>query len=78
MEIVDGFKALVNYILLPCFAGLLFFVRKHISRIEDLEKRAIESEKDLAVMESQMSDIRRDIDEIKAGIQKLVDKLCRP
>lgn len=76
MDVWDGIKTLVNWVIVPCFAGLWFFLKKHINRSEILEKRLVDAEKAILVMESQMSDIRKDIDEIKLGINKLVDKIC--
>lgn len=75
--IVEALKFLVNLILLPIIGFGGFLLRKHVTRIDELDKRVLELEKDLAVMESQLQDIKCDIVEIKNGINKLVDRLCR-
>lgn len=75
MEIMDALKHLWDFIIAPLAIGIWWFFKKHITRIDGLEQRVVTAEKAILVMESQMRDISKDIDEIKAGINKLVDKL---
>ncbi len=75
MDFMDGIKHIWDYIIVPLAIGVWWFFKKHITRIDGLEHRVITAEKAILVMESQMRDISKDIDEIKSGINKLIDKL---
>lgn len=74
----DIFKTIIAFVSMPIVGIMSYFIKKHIDKLEDLDKRTTSAEKSILVIQSQMSDIRQDIDEIKVGIQKLVDKLCQP
>lgn len=75
MELLDNLGHLWNYVIFPTIIGMWWFFKKHIVRIDGIEQRIVSSEKAIVVLESQMKDISKDIDEIKAGINKLIDKL---
>jgi hypothetical protein len=75
MDVFAGLKDVYDYLVAPIVIGAWWGFKRHIRRFEKLEQRTVEAEKAILVIESQMSDIRKDIDEIKAGINKLVDKL---
>ena len=77
MDVIESFKSLMDYIVVPLALAIWWGIKKHVLRLEKLEDRTVQAEKAIAVMECQLSDIRRDIDEIKLGIQKLLEKLCR-
>lgn len=75
MDLLAEVKGIYDYLIVPLIAGAWWGFKRHIRRFESLEQRIVAAEKGLLVMESQMSDIRKDIDEIKHGINKLIDKL---
>ncbi len=75
MDIPEVFRSLGNFVMVPLVGALAFFGKSQLSRIDEHEKRLMESEKDIAVIESQLEDTAKDIEEIKLGINRLIDKL---
>ncbi len=70
----DMLKSVVDWLVIPAVGGLSFFMRRHVKKVEDIEKRITFAEVRVAVIESKIDDIRDDIKEIKEGVTKLVDR----
>lgn len=72
MELWDALKAFMNWIVVPFFIGAWWMFKKHVTRVDEMERRIVETERDIAVIESQMMNIKEDISEIKVGINNLL------
>ncbi len=77
MDLGDIFPAVVSALLMAGFGAIGFYRKKNIASIETLERRVTDVEKNILVLNSQMNDIKKDIDEIKEGVNRLVDRLCQ-
>lgn len=68
------FKEIIGYI----FAGLMsiggIFIRKHMKKIDDLDRELRETRTDVMVLKSKLDDMKDDIKEIKTGVAKLIEK----
>lgn len=65
----------VSFLVASVGGVIAFFGRSWNSRLEQVEVRLHKTEKDIAVIESQINDLGKDIEEIKTGINRLIDKL---
>lgn len=74
-DVWEVIKAAIQWLILPLIAAIMFFFRKYIQRVENVEKRINEMEIRVAVVENNISHIRKDIEDIKKGIDKLLDRL---
>ena len=77
MELWDGIKIVGNWIIIALIGIMGYFGKTVMARIDDLEVSSTDQDKEIAVIKSRMKDIESDIKEIKEGINKLIDRLCR-
>lgn len=77
MDIVDSAKAVYDIIVIPVIGIVGFILRQHISTVKELEVRGINNSSDIKVLQSQLEKLEKDIDEIKEGINKLLDRSMR-
>ena len=74
MEGLDIVKGLLYYAVYPLVMGIVYFMREHIKKVEQLDKQVQENKLRTAVIESKVDDIRDDLKEIKENVQKLVER----
>lgn len=67
-------KAILHYAVYPLVGAAGFIMKKHIERIDAVEKDLNETKVRTSVIESKVDDIRDDIKEIKRNVEKLVDR----
>jgi chaperonin cofactor prefoldin len=68
-------KAAVQWLVLPLVGAIAYFFRKYIQRVENVEKRISEMEIRMAVVENNIAHMRKDIEGIKKGVDKILDRL---
>lgn len=68
-------KGSMNWIILPLLGSIAYFFRKYVTRVEHLETRINKMEIRMAVVEANIAHMREDIQEIKNGVDKILDKL---
>lgn len=66
-----------EWMVLPVIGAFAYFIKKYFSRVESAEQRIFQLEIRQAVLDTQISEMKKDIVEIKAGIDKLVAKLIK-
>lgn len=74
MEGWDVVSFIFKYAVYPLMGGVTFFMTKQINKLETVEKRQQHTEVRISVVESKVDDLRDDIKEIKANVQKLVER----
>lgn len=67
-------KAVLQYAVYPLVGAVGFIMKKHIERIDAVEKDLNETKTRTSVIESKVDDIRDDIKDIKRNVEKLVDR----
>lgn len=72
---MDTWDLIKNFILIPVLSAIAWFGKQQFNKLQSQEQRIIDTEREIAVIKSQMDAIHKDIDEIKTGINRLVDKL---
>ena len=72
LETMDIIKYSLNFIAVPLFAAVWWGFKKHMIRVDGIDKRLTDNERDIAVIEAQMLNIKEDISEIKYGINNLL------
>lgn len=74
METWELAKALLYYAVYPLVMGVMYFMKQHMKRVDDIERQLVETKVKTAVIESKVDDVRDDIKEIKDNVQKLVER----
>ena len=72
MELTDIVKYSIDLIIIPLGVFIWWGFNKHVIRMDDMHKRLSDNERDIAVIESQMLNIKEDISEIKYGINNML------
>ncbi len=72
-QITDILKVLA-VVLSPVGALLVWLLKKHHMKVENLAQRVTDVEKASAITQVMLDNIRDDIREIKMGIEKILDK----
>lgn len=67
-------KSLLQLLVFPIVAGLAYFFRKYIHKVDKMEADIRDIEIRTAVVESKIDDIRDALREIKRGVEKLIDR----
>lgn len=75
MELWDLAKGFMQWLVLPILGSFAYFIRKYISKVEQVEIEMSQMKVKQAVLESQIDDIKQDIRDIKVGIDKLLDRI---
>lgn len=71
---VQSFKVVFEILIYPLGAMLMFYIKKSINKVDELEDRMSETEKSIEVLDERVSNIKEDISEIKQGIRELLSK----
>ncbi len=74
MEPWDLIRGVLYYAVYPLVMGLVYFMRSHIQKVNEIEKDLQDTKTRTAVIESKVDDVRDDIKEIKENVQKLVER----
>lgn len=74
MEIWPLLKGAVDWVIIPFAAVTWFFIQSHIKRVEAIERQGNENKEDIKVLKAQFLNLKEDIDEIKLGIHKLLER----
>lgn len=74
MDWWDAFKTLLQFVIVPCIAGLFFFVKKSDNKFEEVEKRLARIENNHSVLEERVTNMRTDLKEIKDMLRQLLNK----
>ena len=74
-DIWEVIKAIVQWLVLPLVMTVAFFSRKYMQRIELVEKRINEMEIRMALVENNLTHIRNEVEEIKKGVDKILDRI---
>jgi len=72
MELTDIVKYSIDLIIIPLGVFIWWGFNKHVIRMDDMHRRLSDNERDIAVIESQMLNIKEDISEIKYGINNML------
>jgi hypothetical protein len=72
MELTDIVKYSIDLIIIPLGVFIWWAFNKHVIRMDDMHRRLSDNERDIAVIESQMLNIKEDISEIKYGINNML------
>jgi len=72
MELTDIIKYSIDLIIIPLGVFIWWGFNKHVVRMDDMHRRLSDNERDIAVIESQMLNIKEDISEIKYGINNML------
>jgi hypothetical protein len=72
MELTDIVKYSIDLIIIPLGVFIWWGFNKHVVRMDDMHRRLSDNERDIAVIESQMLNIKEDISEIKYGINNML------
>ena len=72
MELTDIVKYSIDLIIIPLGVLIWWGFNKHVVRMDDMHRRLSDNERDIAVIESQMLNIKEDISEIKYGINNML------
>jgi hypothetical protein len=72
MELTDIVKYSIDLIIIPLGVLIWWGFNKHVVRMDDMHRRLSDNERDIAVIESQMLNIKEDISEIKNGINNML------
>jgi chaperonin cofactor prefoldin len=73
-SIWEVIKASMQWVVLPLVGSSLYFVRKYISRVDELSTQVHDLDVRTSVVESKIDDIRDDIKDIKTGVRSLLGK----
>lgn len=77
METWDLIKSAFSFIIIPLLSIIAYFGKSQLDKIRLQESRLVAVEREIAVMQSEMQTLVKDIVEIKSGINKLVDRLIK-
>jgi len=72
MELADIVKYSIDLVIIPLGVFIWWGFNKHVIRMDDMHRRLSDNERDIAVIESQMLNIKEDISEIKYGINNML------
>jgi len=72
MELTDIVKYSIDLVIIPIGVFIWWGFNKHVIRMDDMHRRLSDNERDIAVIESQMLNIKEDISEIKYGINNML------
>jgi len=72
MELTDIVKYSIDLVIIPIGVFIWWGFNKHVLRMDDMHRRLSDNERDIAVIESQMLNIKEDISEIKYGINNML------
>ena len=72
MELTDIVKYSIDLVIIPLGVFIWWGFNKHVIRMDELHRRLSDNERDIAVIESQMLNIKEDISEIKYGINNML------
>jgi len=72
MELTDIVKYSIDLVIIPLGVFIWWGFNKHVIRMDDMHRRLSDNERDIAVIESQMLNIKEDISEIKYGINNML------
>jgi hypothetical protein len=68
------FKDLLGYIFAALLATGGFIMKKHMNKVDDLDREIRETKTDVMILKSKLDDMKDDIKEIKTGVAKLIEK----
>jgi len=72
MELTDIVKYSIDLVIIPIGVFIWWGFNKHVLRMDDMHRRLSDNERDIAVIENQMLNIKEDISEIKYGINNML------
>jgi len=72
MELTDIVKYSIDLVIIPIGVFIWWGFNKHVIRMDDMHRRLSDNERDIAVIENQMLNIKEDISEIKYGINNML------
>jgi len=72
MELTDIVKYSIDLVIIPLGVFIWWGFNKHVIRMDEMHRRLSDNERDIAVIESQMLNIKEDISEIKYGINNML------
>lgn len=67
-------KLIGNWVVIPLMGGVMWFAKKHINRLDIIEKDVQQLEVRSAVLESQITTVAKNIEEIKSDVKRLIER----